>query len=285
MGIFRAAVAVFTVHVVLLFFPPLPPLWKGSVWSYVLGYLAVILAVRSFGSWAPLLTAWWGRRPGVVRWLQAMAVLAATAAFGFGVRSVSTDVFGRFSREEGVWEPINLLAYVASAILLFRAAKGLDERAGRHAKLIGGCFVFLTLEEIDYFGIFGGIIGRVDGHYVGTLHDVIMLVRDSLLPTPIAIALVSTVLLLFAWLAVKGFVQPDRLLRVATSSQLLWLASGFVFLFVAASEEAALFGVRFGHPSPEEMIEMLGGLSLAGFALSVHAALTAEPATGEPRSP
>jgi hypothetical protein len=41
------------------------------------------------------------------------------------------------------------------------------------------------------------------------------------------------------------------------------------FQALAAAEEVGLLGVSFGAPSPEELIEMLGALCMAGFTLEV----------------
>jgi hypothetical protein len=270
MGTGRAAVIVFAVHVTLLFFPPIPPLYKGSVWSYALGYLTVVLAVRAASAWGPRMTAWWSRAAALARWRQAMAALVVVAGVGWLLRAGLPETFARFSREEGAWEPITLLCYAAAALLLLRRARDVSEPSlGRHLRLVGAGFVFLTLEEVDYLGIFGGAIGRIDGIYVGSLHDLLQLAKAELLPEALAAAGAVAALVGIGYLWRTGYVQPVRLVRVATSVQGLWLACAVAFQALAAAEEVGLLGVSFGAPSPEELIEMLGALCMAGFTLEV----------------
>jgi hypothetical protein len=270
MGTGRAALIVFAVHVTLLFFPPIPPLYKGSMWSYVLGYLTVVLAVRAASAWGPRITAWWPREAALVRWRQTMATLVVVAGVGWLLRAGLPETFARFSREEGAWEPITLLCYAVAALLLLRRARDVSEPSlGRHLRLVGAGFVFLTLEEIDYLGIFGGAIGRIDGIYVGSLHDLLQLAKADLLPEALAAAGAAAALVGIGYLWRTGYLQPARLVRVATSVQGLWLACVVAFQALAAAEEVGLLGVSFGPPSPEELIEMLGALCTAGFTLEV----------------
>jgi hypothetical protein len=134
---------------------------------------------------------------------------------------------------------------------------------------VGVGFVFLTLEEIDYLGIFGGAIGRIDGIYVGSLHDLLQLAKAELLPEALAAAGAVAALVGIGYLWRTGYLQPARVVRVATSVQGVWLACAVAFQALAAAEEVGLLGVSFGSPSPEELIEMLGALCMAGFTLEV----------------
>jgi hypothetical protein len=270
MGTGRAPLIVFAVHVTLLFFPPIPPLHKGSMWSYMLGYLTVVLAVRAASAGGPRMTAWWSREAALVRWRQTMAALGVVAGVGWFLRAGLPETFARFSREEGAWEPITLFCYAAAALLLLHRARDVSEPSfGRHLRLVGVGFVFLTLEEIDYLGIFGGAIGRIDGIYVGSLHDLLLLAKAELLPEALAAAGAVAALVGIGYLWRTGYLQPTRLVRVAVSVQGLWLTCAVAFQALAAAEEVGLLGVSFGAPSPEELIEMLGALCMAGFTLEV----------------
>lgn len=267
----KAALVVTLVHVTLLFLPPLPPLHKGSLWSYLLGYTAVFLMARGVGVWETPVTSWWSARPAGSRWLRGMATLAAIGVTGMLFREAVPETFARFSREEGVWEPVTLLAYAGSALLLYRASRRTQEADRRHLVLAAGGFALLVLEEIDYLGIFGGMIGRIDGIYVGSLHDLVGLGKAGLLPSIVA-AMIGAAALVVVWrLFSAGYVQPRRLLAGARSMQGVWLLTGGAFLILALVEEAGLFGVHFGPPSPEELLEMLGALCLAAFALQLRA--------------
>lgn len=268
----RIASVVMLAHVALLFFPPLPPIYKGSLWSYALSYLVLILFLRAGPAWKPTVTAWWAARSPAARVAGGLALMLVVGLAGLLLREVSPDTFARFSREEGLWEPLTLVLYVGSASLLLRPLGEPDEASRRHLLLLGGVFVLFTLEEIDYFGIFGGIIGRVDGIYVGSLHDLIQLWKANLLPVPVVILLGAGSVAALAWLLSRGYVQPRRLLGIPCSSQAVWLTLGVGFLLLAAAEEAAIAGVSFGLPTPEELIELLGAIALSGFALEAHAA-------------
>lgn len=57
----RVAAGLFGLHVALLFFPPIPPDVKGSLWSYIIAYLAVIFAALEFRGRGPALVRHWSR--------------------------------------------------------------------------------------------------------------------------------------------------------------------------------------------------------------------------------
>ena len=217
------------------------------------------------------MTEWWAKRPGHIRFVHGFAAIVAIGAFGLTLRASLPEVFARFSREEGVWEPVSLLSYAGAATLLFRSAREFPASEARHLQLLGGCFVFLTLEEIDYFGIFGGMIGRIDGVYVGTLHDLIVLAEEGLLPGGV-VTLLGVLGVGAAWMLLRrGYLQPARLAQLAGTVSALWLATGAVWLVVASAEEAGFLGWQFSPPSPEELFEVMGALALGGFALQARA--------------
>lgn len=262
----RFASIAFAVHLLLLFLPPIPPLHKGSLWSFLLAYAAITLALCDPGLSGTRRGVWWVRRPQQVRADLALAGIAAVGGLGFALREFAPPAFVRFSREDGVWEPLTLFAFLLSArLLLFAAARSADDGKQRHLRLLAAGFAVLALEEVDYFGIFGGLFGRIEGTYVGGLHDGIRLYAKGLLPAP-AIAIVVGAVGTLAWLLHRGgYLQPRRLLAMIASRQGIWLGAGFGLLSAAAIQEAAR--VRpFASPSPEELFELMGALGLLAFA-------------------
>ena len=54
----KAAGALVALNTVLLFFPPIPPVVKGSLWSYALKSLVVIFAASSLSGFVGARPAW-----------------------------------------------------------------------------------------------------------------------------------------------------------------------------------------------------------------------------------
>jgi hypothetical protein len=266
------AALVFAVHVVLLFLPPIPPFYKGSLWSFALAYGTVALGMWNVRRWGPPLAAWWSALGPRARAARVLASVGIVGAFGGTLRAAAPQVFARFSREEGVWEPLTLLAFLASAsLLLLVAARAAEDGAQRHLRLLGAGFVLLALEEVDYFGLFGGLMGRIEGTYAGALHDVIRLWSKGLLTRP-AIAVGVASVAIGSWVLHRsGYLQPHTLVAMIRSWQGIWLAAGFGLLSASAVQETAR--VRpFASPSPEELFELLGAICLVAFAFEACAA-------------
>lgn len=210
---------------------------------------------------------------------------AGTLAGTLAMREWAPGPFGRFSRETGLWEPLSLLCYWASALLVYRAIPADGETADRRSwLLVAGGYAFLGFEEIDWFSIFGGLIGRIDGVYAGSLHDLIRLVAEGVL-SPVGLAVVAAVLLtggILLWRT--GWVDPRFLTGLAARLEFAWFGVGFALLWIAASEEAHLFGWVARPPTPEEAVEMVGALCLAVYALELSARRPLLPSR-PPRAP
>ncbi|HUP19863.1 MAG TPA: hypothetical protein VM778_07915 [Gemmatimonadota bacterium] len=263
---------------------PIPPIHNGySVPSYLLGNVAALLV-----AWA----VFRGSTDGVAaradaigrpatRALMALGV-AAAVGLALALREIDPELYREFGREEGVFEPLTLLAYAGSAGLLWSAGGrwgGAERKPWRMAAL---AFVFLSLEEIDYFGIFGGMIGRIDGEYAGSLHDLIRLWALGLVG-PVANALLAGVALAgVALLWRAGYLKPGWVVGLARRPEAAWAAAGAAFLAAAASEEARLFGWDAAYPALEEALEMGGGLSLAAWSVESAARLARDAAGGAP---
>ena len=265
----RAALAIFSLHVVLLFFPPIPPIVSGSLVSYVLSGLAVVLAGLEMRRMALSIAGAWGRISLTARWILGAASVSGMLTLALLIRAWNPALFARFSGEDGVWEPLTLSAYFCSFFLIWRTANLFQGGTRLHLRLIAGCYGILTLEEMDYASVFGGIIGRVDGVYVGALHDLINLTADghmSRLDMLVLAAVAVTVLLVL-----HRFGQVSRSLKTLWSLDSLWLVLGFGLLFAAAFEDTLRATSFFGTHLPEEAMEMAGGMCLGVFALQVAA--------------
>lgn len=269
----RAALIVLAVHVALLFFPPVPPLRKGSVWSYVLGYSAVMLSVLEVSRASPWIGAWW-RRVGTRRHLLYSYGAAATLlAAGSAMLVLTPELFGRFADEEGLWEPLTLFLYVGSAVLLLRAARGTREGEPAAPLWVAGvAYAVIAAEEVDYLGIFGGLIGRVQGVYVGTPHDLISLWAEGISP-PAIVALVLLPLLVAAgFLWRRGYLRAEALRPVTRPLPLLWLVSAVALVAVALAEEAHVVNLVVAGSSPEELLEVGAAVLMAALALELASA-------------
>lgn len=266
----RVGLALLGLHVALLLVPPVPPYWKGSLPSYILGYVAILLLFRAFATRREAATTRWASAGAARRQLLAAGALATVLAGAFALRALAPETFVRFSREEGLWEPLTLFCYLASALLLWPGAGSTGDRDRRPWVLASAFFLLLVLEEIDWFGIFGGVIGRVEGIYAGSLHDIIRLVAEGVMP-PLAMTIIAAGTLVVLLLLLRsGYLAPrwigDRLREPA----FLWFVIGAGFLLAAAAEDALLFGGLAAEPSPEEALELAGALCLFVYAFELR---------------
>jgi len=182
------------------------------------------------------------------------------------------DIFLRFSKEYGVWEPLSTSLYLASAILLFHSARvQTDALRRRHLIFVTSLYVFLVLEEVDYLGLFGGFIQRFDGVYVGAVHDIVELWdHDLLSPTVITILFVLTIAILAALWRLR-YLQPGELLQSLRYPRLLFAIAGSVLIVLALSIEISLIPWMHRIRRAEELVELTGAICLAAMAIDLAA--------------
>lgn len=271
--VLRAGLALLALHAVLLFLPKIPPIYKRmSVVSYVLSIAAVTLTTIGVKRIAPRLVERWRARVGPGVRIGCAAAAAAVLLAALAVRAAAPEVFARLSLEDGLWEALTLLSYTTGWAVLWATAEGRPTPERRARRAVAAGFALLALEEVDYFGVFGGMIGRIDGVYVGSLHDVIRLVAEGVMG-PLALTLFVAALagaLVVVWRA--GWFVPTRVARLVAGPEIVWGVAGMAILFVAASEEAHLFGWVAAQPTPEEAIELAGGIALVVWAVELAVA-------------
>lgn len=262
-------------NTVLLFFPPIPPLVKGSLWSYALKTLVVIFAALETWRMSDRVVVWWARASRRVRWLVGVSASGGLLGVALWIRWTAPELSVRFSAEVGPWETVSTACYACGAVLLWRVSRNVEEGLRRHLELVAACFGLLLLEETDYAGVFGGLVGRVDGVYVGSLHDLLNLaVHGALSPVAtLSVGVAGALVVGFLWR--RGYARPRLVAETVLSAEGLWLAAGLAFLAFAAVGEVGLLGSLFDDPSPEEAVEMAGSIFLFCFALGV---------SGRPRS-
>lgn len=266
------ALFLFGTHILLLFFPPIPPDIKGSLWSHLLWISAVIAAGIAINqNWAWVLRAWFSR--GVnARLLLTLLCLLIVVAVGRALYVSAYDIFLRFCMEYGVWEPLSTFLYLASAILLSHSARvQTDALRRRHLIFMTSLYVFLVLEEVGYLGLFGSFLQRIDGVYVGAVHDIVDLWgHDLLSPTVITVLFVLTIAILAALWRLR-YLQPGALLQSLRYPRLLFAITGSALIVLALSIEAGFIPWAQRMREAEELVELTGAICLAAFAIDLAA--------------
>ncbi len=266
------ALFLFGTHILLLFFPPIPPDIKGSLWSHLLWISAVIAAGIAINqNWAWVLRAWFSR--GVnTRILLTLLCLLIVVAVGSAFYVSTYEISLRFSMEWGVWEPLSTFLYLASAILLSHSARvQTDALRRRHLIFMTSLYVFLVLEEVNYLGLFGSFLPRIDGVYVGAVHDIVDLWgHDLLSPTVITVLFVLTIAILAALWRLR-YLQPGALLQSLRNPRLLFAITGSALIVLALSIEAGFIPWAQRMREAEELVELTGAICLAAFAIDLAA--------------
>lgn len=260
--------AAFAVHVALvsLWWPIPPMVGSFSAPLYLLGNLSVLLVAAAVWRAGPRAVSPWSDSIGTPAWrLAAFAIVAGGVVAGLALRVVDRELYFDYWREEGVFEPLTLFAFAASAALLWNTA-ALAERT-RPWRLAALAFLFLALEEVDWFGIFGGVIGRIEGAYAGSLHDVIRLAALGLVGA-IAWAVLGAIALVLAYALWRGrWLDFGWIRRRILAPEIGWVVLAAALLALAAAEDAEMVVLVTGKPTAEEAIEMGGGFALAAWAL------------------
>jgi hypothetical protein len=225
-----------------------------------------------------------GLSPSFPRWVERVAALSirqrrawlAVALAGPLVAMVALALllprYGHrlLTREWGIVEPLQFVLWLTAAWLAFRIARRevrgtADSRA---FLLAAAACILAALEEVDYLGLVsivlkmtGNSSGRIAGHHIGGLHDVVNeLGKTSLVLGAVALALVGV--LIFAWALSRGMHRV--VLREVLSPTALPLLGTVVFMGIGqlADMDHPVLERLLGRDSPlrdlcEEPMELL----------------------------
>ncbi|GIX46376.1 MAG: hypothetical protein KatS3mg131_0587 [Candidatus Tectimicrobiota bacterium] len=109
------------------------------------------------------------------------------------------------SSEWGLLEPLTFWLYWLATWIAVSLARLYPRPADKPYRLLVFLCVLAFLEECDYLGIFGGLIGRIDGVYVGAIHDLLNLwYRTGRDPRWLVLALAGMAVLTL-WLWHRGY--------------------------------------------------------------------------------
>lgn len=278
----RIALWLWGIHLLLLFFPPIPPHVKGSLWSYLLAAGAVLAGSLEVWFRAPALAARWRAQSTRQRLLLPPAVAGVVLASGFALRAALPELFHRWSDDEGVYEPATIFAHITAALTILAVARSLPGDERRHLRFIAIGYFALVMEEVDYFGIFGGIIGRIDGVYVGSLHDLLHLWSEGGLSTAWGSGLGAAAIVgcVIAWR--RRYLQPVRLARLLASRTGLWFLAGVALMIPAQGMDLGQIGFGGSRAMLEELFELTTATFWLALALEIAAKglETARPKNG-----
>jgi hypothetical protein len=218
---------------------PVLELRRHRVAGMVLAHTGVVLL--GVGLWPAVCHALLAAAAaGVGRLLLVFAggIAAVVGVMGALVAASPTYARELLSREWGLVEPLQFFLYLLAARLCFTLADGWARGASRPGLfLLGGWLGRLSaLEEIDYLGVPAALLdlagvegGRINGSYVGALHDMLNVAHQLDVLWPAALAL-AVVLAGAAWWVCRG---SGAVLRELLSWRLAPAAIGGGFMAVA----------------------------------------------------
>lgn len=201
---------------------------------------------------------------------QRLAWLAAAAALPqllFVAVTSEWPAYGwAITREWGLAEPLTVACYLAAAWIAAEIGRERERRALEHRpwRMVPVLCVLLALEEMDYLGIPGALIGQVGRVYLGSLHDLVNLAaryRLSVLPLAVAMLAVLGALLRARYLT-WTFVREEA---PAPSTVPVYLAAAAIAVAEVADVKGDMLLAFEGvvrYPF-EEPMELLGSFLLA----------------------
>jgi hypothetical protein len=225
------------------------PVWdlsRARVPNTILVYLSLIpLMLAVYRDRERYLTWFATRRP----WMRCLITLTAPlglAGFLNALGWLAPLYIRSLAREWGLIEPFTFGLYWCAVWCTVSWAR-LREAQGQEVKpyyMLAVLCGLGVLEECDYLGIFGGIIGRIDGVYVGALHDLFGLwYRTGHNPWWGGVA-VACGLAVAYWLWRQGYCSATFLRREFWSVTSLPVMCGVILLMLAqmADIDTKIFG-------------------------------------------
>lgn len=231
--------------------------------------------ILSHGAVLSLVLGFFGERH---RWLEAAAswsrarlvlTFALVGASFLVAIQILAWVSPRYVRvllwESGPIEPFDAIlflisAWIASVHAAFLRSRGAEYRPYR---LVMVACIALVLEEVDYFGIFGNLLGRIDGTYIGAPHDLLKLVPDH---PVLGVALGGLVIGVLVALWRSGILTGSFIRRAALDVTSGPLYVGGVFLALAQADDLHIRSVaalsQIFNYRVEEPLELLGAMGI-----------------------
>ncbi len=178
-------------------------------------------------------------RPRWFRRLAALAVPLGLAALLRGMDGFEPLYVRSLAREWGLIEPFTfglywLAIWVTVSWARLRAAQGQEAKPYDAMAVLWGLAV---LEECDYLGIVGGIVGHIDGVYVGALHDLAGLWYHTGRNPWWGGGAVVLGCLLLAWVWRHGYCSGAFLQRELWSATTIPVLCGVILLLLAQLSE------------------------------------------------
>lgn len=278
----RAAVAaVWVLGAAAVLLIPGNPVWDWSetrLPNTVTVYGGVLLlTAATYVSRARLLGRLATLSAGRLRVLMLLA-LVVLAGLHLALYAMAPGYLRAVSREWGLVEPLTWFCYVGAAMVGSEHARQRQAAGQAHQPywLLAACYLVLGLEECDWLGLFGGLIGRVHGVYVGSLHDLINLLYQSDNRVGGILALVGGSAGVVVLLSVTGYITMRFVRREVLSPSTLLIFLGLALAGLAVPYdilpvEVSQAWLPDGAPGSVHIVEE--GLEFWSSALVLAAAL------------
>jgi hypothetical protein len=226
--------------ILVLNVPGVAELHRYPSLAMVLSHLAMTLIAVGL---SPRFRDWVMRVVALSARQQALCLIGALVGpvFFIGAVLVRAPKYGHgiFTREWGIVEPLQFVLWLTAAWLAFERARcDAPGTAGHRVfRLAGWGCILLAIEEVDYFGIVSVVAtaaglpkGRIGGHHLGGLHDLVnVLGNTSLLLGLLSIGVGAALVL--AWSISQGLHRV--IAREILSTTALPLAGSVLFMTIA----------------------------------------------------
>ncbi len=171
-------------------------------------------------------------------------------------------------REHGLAEPFTLFLYMMAVIIGTEHFKALREKglSYRPYKLLAILYTVLMFEECDWLGLFGAIFGRINGAYLGSIHDIANVMYKNQQNSAIGIFVASAAIVLLIMLWKKKYLTADFLKRELAAPSTILIYLWFIMNVTAGVYDIngnLLYEFRNNVCAfPEEALELAGALFL-----------------------
>ena len=191
-----------------------------------------------------------------------IAALSALFSLFFFLYIMAPAYLQSISREHGLVEPLNIFLYFIIAITGTEHFKAIREKNlnYRPYKLLAIIYTALMFEECDWLGIFGAVFGRIDGVYLGAIHDIANLLYKNQHRNIIGFFIVIVIITLLITLWRKRYLTADFLKRELADFSTIYIYIWFILNVLAGIYDIdGNLLIKFNVPGfPEEALELSG---------------------------